>query len=629
MDALKKAEQDKKSASEHLQKSVKEADPSLAQKDQESELELAPESGATADQGSELELTLESGAKVDRVSQLELTPESGTTADQGSELELAPESGATADQGSELALAPESGAKVDHGSELALAPESGAKVDQGSELELTPESGATADQGSELALAPESGTKVDHGSELELAPKSGAKADQDSASDSAPEYAHAQSAHVVPTTESRSAEKMPFNDSSNEYLFEHTSAVQLAKDIGRGAPTPANAQTIFMASASRYSVGQFLRWFTVGILFFSVIGTLGFLGYFYMLPDESIRSPISTATIAYHAEATIDAVEQTADTYSIAETEVLADEAIVEIAEQNVTSNDAYTAKEPLAALDDEILEPESEPKPKPELAANLAPKPEPKLESEPELKHELAANLERKSQPEIDENLTQAEEQGLNANLAQETEQGAIKISFSNSVDKRRALIDLAYAQYLDADYVSAAENYHKVLQELPRNRDALLGLAVINELLGHTNLAYNYYLRALKYYPQDSVVEAALLNLQDKDDLAKQENILRSLLKQQPDNAFLYYSLGALYATQQRWHEAQRVFFNAYSKESTNPDYAYNLAVSLDHIEQYDSAISYYKVSLENAENAVYIFDKGQVAGRIATLSRLAIER
>ena len=41
----------------------------------------------------------------------------------------------------------------------------------------------------------------------------------------------------------------------------------------------------------------------------------------------------------------------------------------------------------------------------------------------------------------------------------------------------------------------------------------------------------------------------------------------------------------LGNLYADQSQWAPAQQAYFQAHHLEPDNPDYAYNLAVGLDH--------------------------------------------
>ncbi|MEE9161157.1 MAG: tetratricopeptide repeat protein, partial [Gammaproteobacteria bacterium] len=78
-------------------------------------------------------------------------------------------------------------------------------------------------------------------------------------------------------------------------------------------------------------------------------------------------------------------------------------------------------------------------------------------------------------------------------------------------------------------------------------------------------------------------------------------------------------------------RWPQAQQSFFNAYKLETSNPDYAFNLAVSLDHIGQQQSAIDYYNVALKLADNSITgfatgSFDRAIVISRLNALSSLA---
>lgn len=50
--------------------------------------------------------------------------------------------------------------------------------------------------------------------------------------------------------------------------------------------------------------------------------------------------------------------------------------------------------------------------------------------------------------------------------------------------------------------------------------------------------------------------------------------------------------------------WKNAQQEFFNAYNKQQNNPVYAYNLAISLEQLNQANFAIDYYKKTLEIIE-------------------------
>ena len=202
------------------------------------------------------------------------------------------------------------------------------------------------------------------------------------------------------------------------------------------------------------------------------------------------------------------------------------------------------------------------------------------------------------------------------------------IKISRSKSVDKSSALINKAYEEYLAGDLDSAEKNYRIILNNLPENRDALLGLAAISLHKGDVRQAYIYYLEVLRLYPGDSVAEAALINFNEDRNQSRNESILKTFLQNEPDNSFLHYSLARLYAAQTRWPEAQQSIFDAHRIESSNADYAFNLAVSLEHVGQPQSAVDYYNVALELADNSAVSFaasgfDRATVISRINTLS------
>ncbi|RKZ46777.1 MAG: hypothetical protein DRQ58_07945, partial [Gammaproteobacteria bacterium] len=208
------------------------------------------------------------------------------------------------------------------------------------------------------------------------------------------------------------------------------------------------------------------------------------------------------------------------------------------------------------------------------------------------------------------------------------------IKISRSKSVDKGSVLINKAYGEYLAGNYGSAEKNYLLVLNNLPGNRDALLGLAAISLNKGDVRQAYVHYLEVLRLYPGDSVAEAALINFTDNEGSSRSESILKTFLQSEPDNSFLHYSLARLFAAQTRWPEAQVSFFDAHRIESSNADYAFNLAISLEHIGQRQSAINYYNVALDLVDNsaasfATSGFDRAVAISRINALSNQADTR
>ncbi|MCK5362085.1 MAG: hypothetical protein KAR22_03910, partial [Gammaproteobacteria bacterium] len=76
---------------------------------------------------------------------------------------------------------------------------------------------------------------------------------------------------------------------------------------------------------------------------------------------------------------------------------------------------------------------------------------------------------------------------------------------------------------------------------------------------------------------------------------------------------------------AEQNRWGEAQSAYFDAYRLQDGNPDYAYNLAVSLDQLGKAAAAAGYYRQALELAAENGAVFDQPSVRDR---LLRLAFE-
>jgi len=96
--------------------------------------------------------------------------------------------------------------------------------------------------------------------------------------------------------------------------------------------------------------------------------------------------------------------------------------------------------------------------------------------------------------------------------------------------------------------------------------------------------------------------------------------------MLKQQPDSAHLYFALGSLYTTQNRWPEAQSSYFSAWSAENKNADYAYNLAVSLDHLDKKKQALDFYQLSLKLKQASSGNFSQTDTQDRIHALKGIS---
>jgi Flp pilus assembly protein TadD len=184
--------------------------------------------------------------------------------------------------------------------------------------------------------------------------------------------------------------------------------------------------------------------------------------------------------------------------------------------------------------------------------------------------------------------------------------------------------VIDSAWAALQAGDLARAREGYERALRANPRDRDALLGLATIDARNQDFGRAEARYLRVLELDPRDPYAQAGLVALRGQIDPVQSESRIKNMLAQQPDAAFLNFPLGNQYAAQGRWPEAQAAYFKAFAADPENADYAYNLAVSLDHLGQQKLALEYYRRALALAGNRVVGFNSAQVEARIRELTR-----
>jgi uncharacterized protein HemY len=100
--------------------------------------------------------------------------------------------------------------------------------------------------------------------------------------------------------------------------------------------------------------------------------------------------------------------------------------------------------------------------------------------------------------------------------------------------------------------------------------------------------------------------------------------ESRLKTLLASDPESGVLQFALGNLYVQQRRWADAQQTYFRAMAADPENPDYAYNLAVSLEHLRQPVPALDYYRRSLSLAQRRSPSFDPAAARARVQQLSR-----
>jgi len=199
------------------------------------------------------------------------------------------------------------------------------------------------------------------------------------------------------------------------------------------------------------------------------------------------------------------------------------------------------------------------------------------------------------------------------------------INISKSKTSEQENAMVNQAFKAYQDGHYDAAKSIYEGVLKNTPDNRDAHLGLAAIAISNQDRKNAYFHYVHLLNLNPVDTLAMNALIGLSNSADPVKDESAVKLLMQREGDAPYLYFSLGNIYAKQKRWANAQQAFFDAYRLDTTNPDYVLNLAISLDQIGQYDTALDYYKTAIDLSQNSQIRFDPAPVNKRILVLSKL----
>lgn len=147
-------------------------------------------------------------------------------------------------------------------------------------------------------------------------------------------------------------------------------------------------------------------------------------------------------------------------------------------------------------------------------------------------------------------------------------------------------------------------------------RSVDALLGLAAIAGIRNRDEEAARLYREVLDRDPHNASAQAALLDLLGNTDRQATESRLKSLIDRAP-NASLYQTLGNLYAEQNRWSDAQIAYFESFRIAPSSADYAFNLAVSLDRLQQAQAALGYYEKALTLGGHSR--FDRAQAEMRI----------
>jgi Flp pilus assembly protein TadD len=176
------------------------------------------------------------------------------------------------------------------------------------------------------------------------------------------------------------------------------------------------------------------------------------------------------------------------------------------------------------------------------------------------------------------------------------------VVVSRGDAAPAMNPLLGQAYTALQAGQLDQARRDYGQIAAAEPKNVDAHLGLAAIAVRIGDSEEATRRYLQVLEIEPRHSLAHAGLISVLGRADPAAAESRLRHLISLEP-SAYLYFVLGNLYADQSHWAPAQQAYFQAHNLEPANPDYAYNLAIGLEHVGQHKLALGYYRRALQLA--------------------------
>lgn len=161
-------------------------------------------------------------------------------------------------------------------------------------------------------------------------------------------------------------------------------------------------------------------------------------------------------------------------------------------------------------------------------------------------------------------------------------------------------SILEQGYSALTQGRLQEAESVYVRALKVNPEERDALLGLAYIAQKQQRPDDAQTYYRRVLRQEPDNAVARAGLLALNSLSNSQEFGSQSRLLAEQNPASAAAQSMLGHALVRQDRLADAQLAFARALQLEPGVARHAFNLAVALDRLHDYDAAQRYYERAL-----------------------------
>lgn len=168
------------------------------------------------------------------------------------------------------------------------------------------------------------------------------------------------------------------------------------------------------------------------------------------------------------------------------------------------------------------------------------------------------------------------------------------------------------------------ARASYERVLHEDLHNVDALRGLSAIARRQGRLEESLQQERRLIEINPRDAAAQASLaLDGETGRGSPEIESRLKNLVSDGIPSPEVEFLLGNLYAGLNRWQEAGLAYSTALAAFPDNPDYHYNLAVSLEWLGQAPQATRHYERALALSVLQPPAFDPLVVRARLSALA------
>lgn len=395
----------------------------------------------------------------------------------------------------------------------------------------------------------------------------------------------------APDNYDRTLMKLPSEDASKLFAG--------MKNESDAVMTPDYAKKVFRSKSSAQRLHNFKIYAGIMVVIFLGIGIYGAFEF----QDETNRIDTSLRPLKRDPmPGLIKSGVQEQDTNLFAESEPAADERTIEIIE----SAESIAGTEEIAAESAEIEETvESE-------ATAMEPEIEVASAGQQQTQTAQITDTEAMSFTQTEAEATKFESSSSN-----------LQISSSSQVGQKDTLLREAYDAYKSGNYGLALTRYNQVLEQDPGNRNALLARAAINVQNGDSAAAVRDYQALLLANPKDSLAMTSLITVANYSP-RETESQLKLMIREEPSSPHLNFALANVYGAQNRWQEAQGYYFRALQSNPGDPNYAYNLAVSLEHISQPGSAITYYRRALDNLGNGPATFNRDVVDQRLELLAK-----